>query len=124
MGRGYRSKRLGELIRQEISSMFYQGLKDPRLHSGIISLLEVQVDSELNRANIYVSILDKDKADEVMKAFASANGYIRRELAKRLSVRQVPELVFHHDTTIEEGLRLRRIIDDLNTKDEQDDSAT
>jgi len=113
-GEKFRSKRVGELIRREIASLIHRGLKDYRLEGAIVSILEVRVDSELAVADAYTSVLPESRREDVLEALEHASGFIRSRLSRELHIRQMPELRFKLDTSIEYGMRLQRIIEDLN----------
>ena len=113
-GEKFRSKRVGELIRKEIASMIHHGLKDHRLEGAIVSIVEVRVDNELTVADVYTSVLPDSRRADVVEALDHASGFIRSRLSRELHIRQMPELRFQLDTSIEDGMRLQKIIEDLN----------
>ena len=111
-----RTERLGNLIRQEISQLLQDGIKDPRLGS-LISVTKVIISPDLRNAKVLVSILGNDaEKTEVLKGFTSASGFFRRELAHSLTIRRVPELSFQIDNSIEEGAKVLRLLDTLTDK--------
>lgn len=106
----YRKNRLAEEIKKELSDII-RTMKDPRL--GLLSIIKVEVDADLSNAKIYVSHFGMAaEKDETMAALQRGSGYIRRELAKRLQTRTVPELVFVEDHSIEQGFRISQILAD------------
>ncbi len=131
MGKGYRQGRLGEEIRKLVGSMLLREIKDPRL-SGMVSLSAVDITNDGSYATIYVSVLgmgtkeeqQKEKED-VIVAFNSAKGLIKREIGKKIKLRHVPELIFKIDESLEYGRHMSEIIDSLgiekyeNTQDEE-----
>ena len=120
-GEKFRSRRVGELLRVEIASYLQHGLKDPRLEGAIISILEVRVDNELTVADVYTSVLPEDRREEVLAALRHAAGFLRTRFSKDFHIRLMPELRFLLDTTIADGMRLQRLIEDVN--DETPSSA-
>lgn len=107
-------KTLAELIRAEI--------KDPRIPD-FTSVTEVEVAPDLKTCKVWVSMLaDGEKAQEGLKGLKSAEGYMRRELARRLNLRNTPELKFILDESIEYGNRMARLIAEANKdiKDEEE----
>ncbi len=109
----HRIERVNSLIRQEISELLQRQVKDPRLGS-FITVTEVITSPDLKYAKIFVSCIDNEQEkQEVLSVLASASGFFRRELAKRLKLRIVPELSFQWDDSIERGDRLSRLIDEL-----------
>jgi len=108
-----RVQRLNNLIRQEISELLQRQVKDPRLGS-FIAVTEVSISPDLRYAKIFVShIGNEEEKRETMSTLASASGFFRRELAKRLRVRRIPELIFQWDDTIERGAHLLELIDQI-----------
>lgn len=124
----YRNRRLAEELKKEISDIM-RHMKDPRLQ--LASVLAVQVDNELSVAKVFVSHFTQAETDDTIKALASAAGYMRSELAKRLKTRTVPELVFVDDHSIEAGFRITELLDeydrergiDRNAVDENEEEA-
>lgn len=107
-----RQKRTAEHIRIILSELFLRDMRDPRLQG--LTVTEVQIDRELLYADVYVNALgDDSRKDEVMAALDKATGYFRRELAGRLSQRQVPYLHFHWDPTLAHAERISQILDNL-----------
>ena len=111
----HRIERVNHLIRQEISELLQRQVKDPRL-GDFISVTEVSTTPDLKYAKVYVSrIGSEEEKQETLHVLASAAGFFRRELAKRLNLRSVPEVSFHWDDSIERGDRLLRLIDEVNS---------
>ena len=117
--KGNRLERLSGEFQKEISSIIAGDLKNeyPEL-STIISITEVDVAPDLKSARVYVSIYDKDEAKkassfEIIKQNA---GFIRRMLAKVMTVRTVPELRFHLDGAMEYGAKIDKIIQEIESK--------
>lgn len=111
----HRVERVNSLIRQEISELLQREIKDPRL-SSLISITEVSTSPDLKFAKVFVSRLGgEEEKKETLEALVSACGYIRRELAKRMNMRSVPELSFHWDDSIERGDRLLRLMDEVSS---------
>lgn len=93
--------------------MLIQGVADPRL--GGVSVTDVTVDRELAYAEVYVSALEGSaRAAEVLAGLEHAQGFLRRELAQRVELRQFPRLRFHWDPTFERADALERLIAELH----------
>ena len=90
-----------------------RSVKDPRVNSGFITITHCEVSGDLKFAKVYFSVLNGD-ADEVKKGLISAKGFIRREIAERLNMRNTPELTFISDDSIEQGDKISKILNDLN----------
>ncbi|HLX40909.1 MAG TPA: 30S ribosome-binding factor RbfA [Ktedonobacteraceae bacterium] len=109
MPNAYRQEKLGELIAAELSDLLRTRVKDPRV--GFASITRVEVSGDLRYAKIFVSVMgDSGEQKETMKGLKNATGFLRHELASRLTLRFMPELVFKLDHSIEEGSRVLEII--------------
>jgi ribosome-binding factor A len=118
-----RPERVAQLMRREIAEVLQRRLRDPRV-TGMVSVTDVEVSHDLSAARIFVSILpDGPERQRALDALQSAAGFIRHELAPRLGLREVPELRFVLDTSIERGARvdelLRRIERGESIEDEE-----
>lgn len=107
----YRIGRINDDIKRELAALL-PGVKDPRVH-GLISITRVDTTTDLRYCKVYVSALDKSDLNDVIKGLKSASGYLRRELGHRMSLRYTPELQFIADSSIDEGARIIKIMDDL-----------
>ena len=110
-----RMGRINEEIQRTLSDLI-RTVKDPRVQ-GLISITRVDTTADLKYAKIYVSVLDKSDADQVVKGLKSAAGYLRRELGRALSLRATPELTFVRDDSIDRGTQIRKIIEDLDIEE-------
>ena len=105
--------RMSERIQAILSELLLREVSDPRLQH--ITVTEVKLDSELMFASIYINALgDESRQNEVMTALARAKGFLRREVGKRIRLRNAPDLVFHWDKTLERGERLHHLISSLD----------
>ncbi len=107
-----RMGRINDEIRRELSDLI-RTVKDPRVH-GLISITRVDTTADLKYAKVYVSVLDKQDADQVIKGLKSAAGYLRRELGHALSLRATPELTFVRDDSMARGAHILDILRDPN----------
>ncbi|MEE1066664.1 MAG: 30S ribosome-binding factor RbfA [Acutalibacteraceae bacterium] len=115
---GYRIDRVSEDIKREIIAVIRE-LKDPRVMDKMLTVVRVEVSSDASYAKAYISALEGlDTAKEAVKGLKSATGYIRREVGKRLHLRKTPELLFIADDSIEHGMNIVKIMDDLRTEEE------
>lgn len=107
-----RQQRTAEQIRIILSDLVLRELRDPRLSE--LTITDVTIDRELQHADVYVNALaDESRQDEVMTALQGASGYLRRELAGRLTLRTVPELHYHWDPTLANAERIDQLLDNL-----------
>lgn len=112
-----RTERLNHLIQVEISDLLRKHINDPRLN-GLISITGVAISKDLKNATILVSALgDSHDREEIIKGFNSASGFLRRELAHRLDIRVTPELNFKFDDSIEKGVELVTMIEQVMEDD-------
>lgn len=114
-----RSERTSKLIQREISGLLEREVNDPRL-SKLVSVTEVTLSPDLKHAKIFVSTLgSKIDKEDLLAGFNNASGFLRKELAAHLRLKQIPQLSFHYDDSIERGARLLKLIGELST-DEDD----
>lgn len=122
----YRSGRLGEEIRRIISSLLLRGLKDPRL-DGMVSITAVDVTSDCSYASVYITAFgvteeDTERREEILEAFYSAKGLIRKEIGRQIKLHRVPDLNFKFDTSLEYGRHMEEVITGLNISHDDDDN--
>ena len=109
----YRRGRINEEMQKELSVLLRE-IKDPRVSGALVSITAAEVTPDLKFATVYFSVL-AGEADDVQKGLVSANGFIRREIAQRLNLRQTPEFSFVHDHSIEHGAHIAKLIEDIRT---------
>ncbi len=102
--------RINEEIQRELACLI-PGVKDPRV-TGMISVTAVETTPDLRFAKVYVSMLDKSSAANVVKGLKSAAGYLRRELGRTLNLRYTPELQFVEDDSIDKGAHILELLRD------------
>ena len=88
-------------------------LKDPRL--GFITVTDARVSDDLKHAKIYISVLESAKKDETLKILTSSAGFIRSELAKRVKIKFIPQLVFKFDESIEYGAKIDKMLNEIKS---------
>jgi ribosome-binding factor A len=108
---------LNDLFREELARLLLHQVRDPRL-SGVVTVTSVQVASDLSLARVFISSLgDEEEKKLAMEGVNSASGYLRKELAHRVSVRRVPRLEFLRDDSIQEGVEILHLIKKVNDED-------
>lgn len=111
-----KNTRVNSEVQHELSNILRGGIKDPRV-APMTSVVAVEVAPDLKTCKAYISVLGDEKAQEdTLKGLKSAEGYIRRELARNLNLRNTPEIRFILDQSIEYGVNMSKMIDTL-TKD-------
>ncbi len=108
---GNRIGRINEEIQRELSVLI-RTVKDPRVH-GLMSVTAVETTAAQRYAKVYISVLEKNDAAEVMKGLKSASGYLRRCLGAELSLRYTPELLFVEDHTIDKGAHIMKLLSEI-----------
>lgn len=103
-----RSDRVAGLLRRELAELLRREVESGL--PSLISLTDVEVSRDLAHARVWISVLEIDKAPEVMRILAEASPEIRHQLAGRVRLRIVPELKFLHDTASESGQRIEALL--------------
>ena len=103
--------RINEEIQRELADQLRR-LKDPRVSSGMVSIIRVDTTGDLRYARVDVSALDKSREKEVLKGLKSASGFLRRELGRALQLRYTPELQFIADDSIQHGAHILEVLRD------------
>lgn len=111
-----KNTRINSEVQHELSNIIRAGLKDPRV-APMTSIVMAEVAPDLKTCKAYISVLGDEKAQQdTLKGLKSAEGYIRRELARTLNMRNTPEIRFVLDQSIEYGVNMSKKIADV-TKD-------
>lgn len=105
-----RPERVAELMKREIAGILARELRDPRV-SSMVSVTDVEVTKDLSFARVFVSLLaEGEERERTLAALQRAAGFVRHQLAPRLGLREVPDLRFVHDASIERGARVEEIL--------------
>ena len=106
-------------VQRELANIIRGGIKDPRI-SPLTSVVAVEVAPDLKTCKAYISVLgDSEAQNATLAGLKSAEGYIRRELAHTVNLRNTPEIRFILDQSIEYGVHMSKIIDEVTAKDEE-----
>lgn len=112
-----RTDRMSDLLRAELSELILRETRDPRIK--LVSVTGVEVTSDMRRAIVRVSALgEEEQREAAVEALRHAKGFLRTELARRLSTRTTPELVFELDRGAEHSQKISDILESLNGRDE------
>ena len=117
----FRIDRISEEVRHALDAIIRE-MNDPRI-SGTYCVTHADVTRDLRYAKVYVSILEDDKADDMIKALKKAAGFIRRELGFRVDLRYTPELLFERDRNIAYGVRIAQVLREVAPKEENLEDA-
>ncbi len=110
-----RQKRVSETIHHELSDLLLRRSRDPRLH--LVTITDVDISPDLRYARIYLSTRATGEEQElILQAVRNATGYLRTELASRLSLRFVPELAFYLDESFEHYDRIESLLAEIKTE--------
>lgn len=112
-----RVERVSVLMRQKLSEVIAQEMKDPRL-APMVTIVRVDVSKDLRRAKVFTSILGtSEEGRQAIDALNTASGFLRRELTTRMLLRTIPFLSFVPDDSIEKGTYLLQRIDNVRAQD-------
>jgi ribosome-binding factor A len=113
-----RQIQVADEIREIMSVLLQRELKDPRI--GFVTITEVDVTSDFKYAKIFVSVMGTpEEKRDTMTALTSSRGFVRRELASRMTIRFVPEITFKLDQSIEHSDNINRLLNELRQADEE-----
>ena len=111
-----KNTRVNGAVLKELSTIIHSEIKDPRIHP-MTSVTAVEVAPDLKTCKAFISVLgNKEAKDATIQGLNKAEGYIRRQLAKNLNLRNTPEIRFILDESIEYGVNMSKKIDEV-TKD-------
>jgi ribosome-binding factor A len=106
-----RMRRVNESVRQVLAEAL-PDLKDPRI--GLVTITGVVTSADLRVATVYVSVLgNARKRRATLEGLASAHGLLQGQLARQLRMKRTPELTFEYDLSVERGVRMTQLIDEL-----------
>lgn len=115
---GLRPEKVANEMRQYISTIIHEELKDPRI--GFITITKVEVSPDIRNAKVFFSVLgSKEEKERAIEGLNSAAGFIRKLLGAKLRVKFTPELIFRLDESAEYSLHLKEIFDKLNKEKEK-----
>jgi ribosome-binding factor A len=116
-----RGRRVDEAIRQVLSDAL-PTLKDPRI--GFVTVTGVEATKDFAQATVYVSVFGTESERErTLEGLEAAHGVLQAQVARELRLRRTPVLTFQYDPTVEQGVRLGKMIDELAPQDPPDDGA-
>ena len=115
MAQGRRVERVAALIRKETSELLMNGIRDERVHQGMVSITDVEVSGDLQHCKIFVSVFgEAQDKEQVLDGLQAASGYLRGELGRRLQMRRAPEVVFQLDRGLERGTSVLGLLNRLD----------
>ena len=113
-----RMRRVNASVRQVLAEALPE-LKDPRI--GLVTVTGVVTSSDLRYATVYVSVLGSQKQQTAtLRGLEAAHGLLQSKLARELRLKRTPQLTFEYDPTVEHGVRMSQLIDELAPEDDAD----
>ncbi len=117
-----RSRRLAELLKEEISDIILREVKDPRI--GFVSLTDVEVSGDLRHAKVFVSVIGSEQErKDTMDGLKQATGFIRKLVGERITVYHTPEILFRYDNSIEHGIHINELIKEVRAEEKSENQV-
>jgi len=114
MAQGRRVERVAALVRREVSELLVNGIRDDRVHQGMVSVTGVEVAGDLQHCRIRVSVLGSEAdRQQVLEGLKAATPYVKGELGRRLKMRRTPEVIFQLDRGLERGTSVLSLLNRL-----------
>lgn len=117
-----RTLRVADQIQRELADLLQNEIKDPRINQ--ITLTGVEVSRDYAYAKVYyTTLVDQEKNTLVEKGLENAGGFLRSSLSKRINLRQVPQLQFVYDKSVERGAYLSKLIDEAVAQEKEQNNS-
>lgn len=114
-----RQERMSVEIQRFLAQILMEQIKDPRVDLSTVSVTRVDVSPDLGHARIHISVLgNEEKQQQTMKVLEKAKGFVRTELARGIQLRHAPELEFRLDKSIEHGIRISSLLEEIKQDEE------
>jgi ribosome-binding factor A len=111
-------RRVNEAVKEVLAAALPQ-LKDPRI--GFVTVTGVETSPDLRHARVFVSVLGSEKKrSQSLRGLEAAHGLLQSRLARELRLKRTPQLAFEYDPTVERGVRMTKLIDELAPDDDRD----
>lgn len=107
--------RISSTLVKEISYILMTEVKNPDVR--FVTVTDCKLASDLSYAKVYVTVFNKDKIKETLEGLKDASGFIRHSLKERVDIRNIPELEFVYDESIEYGKKIEDLIDQIHEED-------
>ena len=108
-------ERINTNLKREISKILATEVKDKDIQ--FVTVTAVETTNDLSVAKVYVTVLNDEKKDKIMQALLRAKGFIRSQLFERVELRKIPDLRFVYDESIAQGMKIEKMIEDLEEND-------
>jgi ribosome-binding factor A len=113
-----RTDRLNDQVRQVLAEVLEHEIQDPRV--GFVTVTAVEVSRDLSVARVFVTVGGSDDREECLAGLKAAAGFLRRRLGEELNIRNIPEIHFQHDESLDHGLRINALLRQI--AEERDES--
>jgi len=118
MARSFRKERLNERLKELLGELILNQIKDPRV--GLVTITSAKVAPDLTVAKVYFTVMgDESTRAETRKGLESAKSFLRKSIGRELKLRQVPELRFVYDDTLDRSLRIEDAINRIHEDDKE-----
>lgn len=112
----FRSERVGEQMKKELSQLIQTEVKDPRI--GFVTVTSVDVTNDLSQAKVYLSVMgNEEQREQTFKVLGKAGKFLRSEIGKRIRLRHTPELLFKIDSSLEYGSHIEKLLGEIHERD-------
>jgi|SRR5579884_123612 ribosome-binding factor A len=119
-----RMARLNEQLRADVAELIAREMKDPRL-AGLVSVTAAEMSPDLRHARIFISVLGtEEERKQTLKAIRNAAGFLRTQLASRMTTKRAPELHFALDASIERGQRIMTLLHEIGSRQASSDQSS
>lgn len=117
-----RYERIDAELKKQLSIILRDGINDPRVAGKMICVTDAKVDRDLTLAQVYISVLGANGHEkEILDGLQSAEGYIKSCLKTKIKLRNMPALRFIFDNSLDYGMKISKILDDIHKKEENSD---
>ncbi len=116
-----RQEKIQELLREEISDILRREFKDPRL--GFITVTGAQITSDLKHAKVFVSVMGSEEERAAnMVILKRSQHFVRQAFGRRVKMKTLPDIEFRLDTSIDQGVKILELLEEIKKKDEEHES--
>ena len=113
-----RQNKMRELLKEEVSEILRREIKDPRL--GFFTVIDAEITSDFHHAKVFVSILGtEEERKQSMDVLKHAQHFVRQEFGKRVRMKVLPDIQFYHDETVDKGMRIFELLEEIKKDDEK-----
>jgi ribosome-binding factor A len=110
-------RRINEMLREVVGAAIATDLNDPRI--GFVTVTSVETTPDLRAARVYVSVLgSSDEREATLAGLASSHGVIQARIGRETRMKRTPTLTFHYDDTIEKGIRISHLLEDVDPSED------